>query len=240
MSDVIISLGNVAPHVSDLTKVEALAVGGAPHPSVMIPLSPLIHHTTTVHCPAEDTPEKIVANVAMLWGYHSAQPPSWILIEADRSPEDLAAIESGIRAVLRMAAAPNGPVALITNGGIDFAATQLSGAASATAVAKWIALTANSTAPNAADTTLAGEIATASGGLVRAAATYAHTNSTTTYTLTNTFTANGSDVLPVTVAKAGVFTATSSGTMVFETLLSATATLTASGDNVALTWTITV
>ena len=127
-----------------------------------------------------------------------------------------------------------------TTVGTDFAAAQLAGAASATAVAKWMALTANATAPAAGDTTLTAEIATASGGLVRAVATYAHTGGTNTYTLSNTFTANANDTLPVTVAKIGVFTATSSGTLVFETLLSATATLTASGDQVTVTQTVTL
>lgn len=46
-----------------------------------------------------------------------------------------------------------------TNAGHDFQAKQMAGAASATAVAKWMALTANVTAPAAGDTTLTGEIA---------------------------------------------------------------------------------
>lgn len=108
------------------------------------------------------------------------------------------------------------------------------------AAANYIALTANSAAPAAGDTTLTGEIATASGGLIRAQATPAHTNGTSTYTLTHTFTANGSDVLPVTIAKIGVFNASTVGTMMFETLLSATATLTASGDQIVVTETVTL
>ncbi len=127
-----------------------------------------------------------------------------------------------------------------TQGGTDFQAAQMAGSASATAVAKWMGLTANSAAPAAGDTTLTGEIATAGGGLVRAAGAYAHTAGTNTYTVTNTFTANGSDALPVTVAKIGVFTAASAGTLVFETLLSATATLSASGDQLTVTQTVTL
>lgn len=129
---------------------------------------------------------------------------------------------------------------LKTNAGHDFQAKQMAGAASATAVAKWIAVTANATAASASDTTLTAEIATGGGGLIRAAATYAHTTGTNTYTLTNTFTANGSDSLPVTLAKIGVFDASSSGNMPFETLLSATATLTAVGDAVTVTQTVTM
>lgn len=126
-----------------------------------------------------------------------------------------------------------------TTVGIDFIAAQLSGAGG-TATAAYIALTANSGSPAAGDTTLTGEIATGGGGLIRAVATYAHTASTSTYTLTKIFTANGSDSLPVTVAKIGVFTASSSGTMVLETLLTATATLTASGDSTTVTDTVTI
>jgi hypothetical protein len=125
-----------------------------------------------------------------------------------------------------------------TNAGNDFVAKQLAGAASATAVAKWVALTANATAPAAGDTTLTGEIATAGGGLVRQAGTYAHTTGAASYTITATFTANGTDALPVTIAKRGIFDAASGGALVFETLVSPTATLSASGDSLTLTDTI--
>lgn len=129
---------------------------------------------------------------------------------------------------------------MLTNAGRDFVADSIGKSASRPAVADYIALTANSTAPSASDTTLTGEITTAGGGLVRAQATYAHTTGQATYTLTKTFTANGTDSLPVTVAKIGVFNAASSGTLVFETLLSATATLSSSGDSVAITETVTL
>lgn len=129
---------------------------------------------------------------------------------------------------------------MITNGGKDFVAKQLGGAASATAVAKWVAITANATAPSATDTTLTGEIATAGGGLVRQTGIYAHTIGTSSYTITSTFTANGSDVLPVTIAKRGIFDAASAGTLVFETLVSPTATLSAPTDSLTLTDTVTV
>lgn len=108
------------------------------------------------------------------------------------------------------------------------------------APAMYTALTANATAPAAGDTTLAAEITTAGGGLVRKMSTYAHTTGAASYTLTTTFTANGSDTLPVTVAKIGVFTSLVSGQMVFETLLSATATLSASGDALTTTHTVTI
>jgi len=113
------------------------------------------------------------------------------------------------------------------------------GTAAQPAAFNYIAVTANATAPAAADTTLTAEITTAGGGLIRKQATYAHTTGTQTSTLTATFTANGSDSLPVTLAKAGVFNASSAGTMGFESLISPTATLSASGDNVTLTQTNT-
>ncbi|MUN41418.1 phage tail fiber protein [Actinomadura litoris] len=128
---------------------------------------------------------------------------------------------------------------MLTNGGRDHVLAACFTTSTQPAAANYIALTANSTAPSASDTTLTGEITTASGGLIRAQATYAHTNGQATATLTKTFTANGSDSLPVTVAKIGVFNASSSGTMVYETLLSATATLSASGDALTITETIT-
>lgn len=106
----------------------------------------------------------------------------------------------------------------------------------------YMALTANSTAPAATDTALTAEITTAGGGLIRQAAAYAHTTGASTYTLTGTFTANGSDSLPVTVAKIGTFDTLTgaTGVMLHETLLSATATLSASGDALTVTQTVTM
>lgn len=127
-----------------------------------------------------------------------------------------------------------------TNAGADFQAAQMGSTSPGGNGANYIALTANSTAPAASDTTLTAEIATASGGLIRAQATYAHTAGTNTYTLTKTFTANASDVLPVTPAKIGVFTASSSGTMVFESLITSPPTLAAVGDQITITETVTM
>lgn len=129
---------------------------------------------------------------------------------------------------------------LKTNVGIDAISKQVADTAAQPAAFNYIALTANATAPSASDTTLTAEITTAGGGLLRAQAVFAHTNGTATFTLTKTFTANGSDSLPVTLAKIGVFNAASVGTMGFETLLGATATLTVSGDNTTITDTFTV
>lgn len=124
--------------------------------------------------------------------------------------------------------------------GTDHQAAVMATTGSQPAPANYIGLTANSTNPAAGDTTLAGEITTAGGGLVRAQATYAHTTGAASYTLTKTFTANGSDSLAVTIAKIGVFNASSSGTMVFETKFATTATLSASGDQLTVTETVTL
>lgn len=128
---------------------------------------------------------------------------------------------------------------MLTNAGRDALHAQHLSTSAQPASFNYIALTANSTAPSAASTTLTAEIATGGGGLIRAQATYAHTAGTSTSTLTKTFTANGSDSLPVTIAKIGIFNASSSGTLGYETLLTTTATLSAVADNVALTETVT-
>lgn len=129
---------------------------------------------------------------------------------------------------------------LKTNAGNDFQAAQMGGAASATNVAKYVAITANTTAPAAGDTTLTGEITTAGGGLVRKAGTYAHTTGAASYTITTVFTANGSDSLPVTIGKRGIFDQASGGQLVFSTLVSPTATLSASGDVLTITDTVSL
>lgn len=133
-----------------------------------------------------------------------------------------------------------GPQNLMVNGGRDAAFSQIYDTAAAPARFNYMALTANATAPAAGDTALTGEITTAGGGLLRAQAAFAHTAGTSTGTLTKTFTANGSDALPVTVAKIGLFNASSAGTLGHATLLNSTATLSAPSDNVTVTETITV
>lgn len=108
----------------------------------------------------------------------------------------------------------------------------------------YMALTANASAALVADTTLTGEITTAGGGLIRQIATYAHTAGATSYTLAATFVANASDSLgsPVAIAKIGIFNTLSgaTGRMQFETLMSSTATITAIGDSLSVTDTISM
>lgn len=106
----------------------------------------------------------------------------------------------------------------------------------------FLALTANSTAPAAGNTTLAGEITTAGGGLLRKLGIITHTGGTSLVTVTGSWTVTGSDVLPVTIAKMGVFpTLVGSALEAYETLLTpSTATLSASGDPLTVTWSNTV
>lgn len=96
----------------------------------------------------------------------------------------------------------------------------------------YMALTASTTPAVDGDTALAGEIATAGGGLIRSLATYAHTPAGTTTTLVKTFTANASDALPVVVAQIGIFqgVAVATSRMIFRTLLNATMSFSAVSD----------
>jgi hypothetical protein len=129
---------------------------------------------------------------------------------------------------------------VLTNAGRDMVASAVYNTATQPAAANYLALSANATAPSTASTTLPGEITTGGGGLIRAQGVYGHTGGTATATIGKTFTANGSDALPVVLAKVGVLNAASSGTLVHETLLNATATLNAIGDAVTITSTITI
>jgi uncharacterized membrane protein len=122
---------------------------------------------------------------------------------------------------------------LITNAGKDFISAQLGSTSPGTNGANFIALSSNTAAPAAGDTTLTGEITT--GGLARAQGTYAHTTGTSTYTVTNTFTATASHTA---VQKAGLFTASTAGTMMAENTF--TSVSLASGDQLTITWTITL
>lgn len=127
-------------------------------------------------------------------------------------------------------------LAIKTNAGQDFQYNVMANSASngtgSFAPANYIALTSNATAPNVTDTTLANE---ATGGLARViASSIAHTTGTNTYSLQKTFTSDQS----LTVNKIGIFNASSTGTMVFETTITA-ATL-VSGDQLQITETVTM
>jgi hypothetical protein len=128
---------------------------------------------------------------------------------------------------------------LMTNAGQDAFFGQHLSTSAQPASFNYGALSASTAAESAANTTLPSEITTAGGGLLRKQMTYAHTTGTSTATLTATWTANGSDSLPVTIAKFGALNASSSGTLGYEKNLSSTATLTTSGDAITITFTLT-
>lgn len=127
---------------------------------------------------------------------------------------------------------------LRTNGGIDWQAGVMSLSGSQPAAASYIALSNNAVAPAAGDCAagsitcaLSGEITT--NGLGRHTATQSHTNGTNTWAITYTWTASGTQA----VQEAGMFNASSSGTMVFEaafTQVNLVAT-----DSFTATWTVT-
>jgi hypothetical protein len=121
---------------------------------------------------------------------------------------------------------------LITNAGKDFISAQLGSTSPGANGANYIALTNTAITPAAGDTTLSGEIST--NGLARAQGAYAHTNGQNTFTVTKTFTATGAQ----SAQAAGLFTASSAGTMMAENTF--TAVSLQAGDSITITWTITL
>lgn len=124
---------------------------------------------------------------------------------------------------------------LLTNGGRDFIHNQAYRNTSAgTEGSRYIAVTSDSGAPAAGDTSLASEIST--NGLARAAATTnTHSNGTNTSTLGITFTASGAHS---NVQKSGLFNQASTGTMTHENTF--TPVTLATNDQLQVTWTLTL
>lgn len=125
---------------------------------------------------------------------------------------------------------------LVTSGGRDaiHSAIYINTSASV-APFNYIALSANSATPAAANTSLAGEIT--SGGLARAqATTRAHTNGQPTSTLTEVFTATASHT---GIRLSAIFNASSAGTMLHIAVLDNTRNL-VNNDTLTITWTITM
>lgn len=123
---------------------------------------------------------------------------------------------------------------LLTNGGRDWIHNQAyTNTATGTRGAGYIALSADTGAPAAGDTTLAGEIV--SGGFARAdAGTKTHTNGTNTTTISNIFTASS---IQTAIVKTALFNASSVGIMVHEnTFTTVTCQI---GDTLTVIWTIT-
>ena len=131
------------------------------------------------------------------------------------------------------------PVAVFTNAGRD-ALHEQHLKSTQPAAFKYGALSKSAAAPAAGDTTLSEEITTAEGGLLRAEMTFAHTAGTNTSTLTHTWAANAKDTLPVTLKRWANFNKTESGGTIGESdELSTSATLSASGDSITVTFTLT-
>lgn len=124
---------------------------------------------------------------------------------------------------------------LITDAGKDFIKQQAFGTAS-TSTAQYIALSTDSTAPNANDTTLAGEIT--SQGLERAQGT-ATSGGTGQITISKTFTMTSGNQTSFTINKAGLFDSSSGGTLVAVALISNPPTLQA-GDSITINWQINI
>lgn len=107
------------------------------------------------------------------------------------------------------------------------------------APARHVALSTDSGSVGTGATTLPSEITTASGGLVAKRGVYSHTTGAGSYAITTVFTANGSDSLPVTIAKMGVRQSIKAAcNCLFQTLFGTPATLSASGDQVTVTDTV--
>ena len=100
--------------------------------------------------------------------------------------------------------------------------------------ADYMAVSNNATAPSASDTTLDGELS--SSGFDRTEASYAHTPGASTGTMIASWTATGT---VADIHKMGLFTAVSSGTLVYTTAFTTDASVTAD-DTLEVTDTITI
>lgn len=119
-----------------------------------------------------------------------------------------------------------------TTAGIDFTFVQTYSTGPGANGLNYIALSNDTVGETSASTTLSNEITL--NGLGRAIGAYAHTNGTSTATISKTFTASGSQ----SAQKAALFSASSSGTM--NHVLSFTQRSLISGDTLAITFTITI
>jgi len=127
-----------------------------------------------------------------------------------------------------------------TNSGANWQAS-IMGSASGNP-ANYVALSGTVLTPAATDTTLSGEITSGTNaGLARALGTYQNYTAPSmlggaaSYQITHTFTSSGT----TTVNSAALFDASTGGNLFVEANLSPAATL-ASGDSIALTWTVNI
>jgi len=137
--------------------------------------------------------------------------------------------------VVFLASYPN----LITKAGEDVISRQTACGATGVTCANggvYIALSNSTATPAATDTTCPMELA--SNGLGRTLGSYAHTAGTSNHSVTATFTYSTS-AHSTTISKVCMFDALSGGDLFAESLLSSTATVSAVGDTVTITWTFT-
>lgn len=103
----------------------------------------------------------------------------------------------------------------------------------------YMAITTDTASPGATDTSLPSEITAAGSGCLRKLATYAHTTGVASYSIAATYTYTSTDQTfgSRAIAKIGIFNTLTpaTGRMQFETLLAQTATLTATGDQLTVT-----
>jgi len=108
----------------------------------------------------------------------------------------------------------------------------------------YMAISTDTATVLATDSTLTSEITAASSGCLRKLATYAHTTTVASYSLAATFTYTGTDQTfgARTIGKMGIFNTLSgaTGRPQFLTLISPTATLTATGDALTVTETVSM
>jgi hypothetical protein len=124
---------------------------------------------------------------------------------------------------------------IITNAGRDYLHNQAYASGLATTLTfRFVGVSSNAYAPAAGDTTLTSEITT-SGFTRQAADSATHSNGTNTSVVVVTFTASGT---LSNIQLGALFTAVSSGTMANEATFSLTSVV--SGDQLQLTWTITL
>lgn len=212
---------------------------------------------TTITTSPDSTLLQTIDEVLRCWSIHSdAAQPSWI--ECDdptllsvltdtwdgievRDPErGSARLMGALGALLFSMAVWMGVVMLLrTDAGRDHQSrvsfdTSSSGA-STYAAANYVGVTEDATGPASGDTTLTSELAVE--GFTRAQGIYAHTTGTGTTTISKTFTMSGGTSR--TLRHAGLFNASSSGTMAYKTAIPSAPTL-VSGDSMAVTWTFTL
>ncbi|MEM1995190.1 MAG: hypothetical protein QXW32_06970 [Nitrososphaerales archaeon] len=122
---------------------------------------------------------------------------------------------------------------IITTVGKDFIAKQIGSTSPESNGANYIALSMNSSTPQAGWTSIPSEITT--GGLARAQGTYSHEAGQNTFTVSHQFIAEATFT---GVQLAGLFTASTGGTLLAANAFSPVNLI--SGDELTVTWTITI